>query len=489
MSKRKLLVVLDLNGTLVDRLTKQHERRMASQNALCPKQSDLTLERCRVFLRPYLDVFLRFLLDNFHVAVWTSAISKNAHPMTEFIIEPFGGAEALEFVWDRDQCILDPIPKKPFNTIKDLRLIWREAQNPNLRNNETFDDTLPDANLSIPFTPSHVWDETNTILLDDSASKSCRTPLNHLLIPTFSVWDLKATPNCDQDTTLLATMSYLKHLLKSHDEHISFADSVSDGGEKAVWSVQPHLTQTPLYVATPDETIEMASETHAVGIVEEYMLQQRHRGGGDKELLGETAGTFSDEWYSYPSDFYIDRRGSRAQWTDDKRYSVKKTNAGLDEERVGRTHNRWADDYQGGPSDGVVQSGNNQRENASADTPNGPSGEDAPPSEPRLSRRAKRRLRKEAAQQEAQVVNGTQGVESTMPESNKSVEVVDKEENEFGTDAPRVKRKRPKKRERRMNYEEGKTPSKRRRQASPTAGGEAGSGQEDRSIFSICSTM
>ncbi|KAJ3385173.1 hypothetical protein HDU80_000743 [Chytriomyces hyalinus] len=490
IDKIELLVVLDLNGTLVDRLTKQHERRMASQNALCPKQSDLTLERCRVFLRPYLDVFLRFLLDNFHVAVWTSAISKNAHPMTEFIMEPFGGAEALEFVWDRDQCILDPIPKKPFNTIKDLRLIWREAQNPNLSNNETFDDTLPDANLSIPFTPSHVWDETNTILLDDSASKSCRTPFNHLLIPTFSVWDLKATPNCDQDTTLLATMSYLKNLLKNHDEDMSFADSVSDGGEKAVWSVQTYLTQTPLYVATPDETIEMASETHAVGIVEESMLQQRHRGGGDKELLGETAGTFSDEWYSYPSDFYIDRRGSRAQWTDDKQYSVKKTNAELDEERVGRTHNRWADDNQGGLSDGLVQSGNNQRKNAIADAPNGPSREDAPPSEPRLSRRARRRLRKEAAQQEAQVANGTQVVESSMPESNKSVEVVEgKEEDEVGTGVSRIKRKRATKRERRMNYEEGKTPSKKKRHASPAGGGAGGSGQEDRSIFSVCSTM
>ncbi|KAI8830330.1 HAD-like domain-containing protein [Chytriomyces cf. hyalinus JEL632] len=491
MSKRKLLVVLDLNGTLVDRLTKQHERKMASQNALCPKYSDLTLERCRVFLRPYLDVFLQFLLDNFHVAVWTSAVAKNAHPMTEFIMEPFGGAEALEFVWDRDQCILDPIPKKAYNTIKDLRLIWREAQNPNLSNNETFDDTLPDANLSMPFTSSHVWDETNTILLDDSASKSCRTPLNHLLIPTFSVWDLTATPNCDQDTTLLATMSYLKSLLKSHDDEMSFTGSISDGAAKAAWSVQEFLTQTPLYVATPEEKIKLVSEIHAAGFVEESMLQQRHRGGGDKELLGKTPFTVFDEWRPRPSDSYIDRTADRAQWTDDKRYSVKKPNAELDDERAGRTHNRWTADYQGGPSDGVVQSDNNQKEYASAEAPNGPSGEDALPSEARLSRRAIRRLRKEAAQQKAQVANGTQVVESTILESNKSAEVVEgKEENEVGTGAPRVKRKRPKKkREWRMNYEAVETPLKKKRQASPAGVGEGGSGQDDRSIFSICSAM
>ncbi|KAI8828782.1 HAD-like domain-containing protein [Chytriomyces cf. hyalinus JEL632] len=444
MSKRKLLVVLDLNGTLVDRLTKQHERKMASQNALCPKHSDLTLERCRVFLRPYLDVFLRFLLDNFHVAVWTSAVSKNAHPMTEFIMEPFGGAEALEFVW----------------------------------------------NLSMSFTSSHVWDETNTILLDDSASKSCRTPLNHLLIPTFSVWDLKATPNCDQDTTLLATMSYLKSLLKSHDNEKSCTDSISDGSEKAAWSVRKFLTQTPLYVATPEEKIELVSKIHAAELVEESMLQQRHRGGGDKELLGKTPFTVFEEWHPHPSDFYIDRTGDRPQWTDDKRYSVKKPNTKMDDERVGRRHNGWAGKYQRGPSDGVVQSGDNQGENTSGDGPNGPS-EDAPPSEPRLSRKATKRLRKEAAQQKAQAANGTQVVEPTMPESNKSVEVVEsKEENEVGTGAPRVKRKRPnKKRGRRMNYEEGGTPSKKKRQASPAGGGEGSSGQDDRSIFSICSAM
>ncbi|KAJ3226244.1 hypothetical protein HDU81_007419 [Chytriomyces hyalinus] len=479
-------LVLDLNGTLVDRLTKQHERQMASQNALCPKESDLTLERCRVFLRPYLDVFLRFLLDNFHVAVWTSAVAKNAHPMTEFIMKPFGGADALEFVWDRDQCILDPIPKKPYNTIKDLRLIWRESQNSNLSNNETFDDTLPDANLSIPFTPSHVWNETNTILLDDSASKSCRTPFNHLLVPTFSVWDLKATPNCDHDTTLLATMSYLRSLLKNHDDEMSSVGSASDDAEKAPWSVQTYLTHSPLYVATSEEEIEMASETHAVGIVEESMLQQRHRGGGDKELLGETAGTLSDEWYSYPSN-YEDRRGNRTRWTDDKRYSEKKTKVELDEE-PGRTHNRWADDYQGGPLDGVVKSGDNQRENQHGDARNGPAGEDVPSSELKLSRRARRRLRKQLAQQEAQVGNETQVAESIMPEVNKSEEVVDgKEENELGAAAPRFKRKRPKLK--RRDYDESEKPSRKKRVESPAGGRDRGSSQDDWSVFSICSVM
>ncbi|ORY48465.1 hypothetical protein BCR33DRAFT_782195 [Rhizoclosmatium globosum] len=43
--KRKLLIVLDLNGTLIDRLFKDLERVLANRNPLCPKEPDTTLNR------------------------------------------------------------------------------------------------------------------------------------------------------------------------------------------------------------------------------------------------------------------------------------------------------------------------------------------------------------------------------------------------------------------------------------------------------------
>ncbi|KAI8830329.1 HAD-like domain-containing protein [Chytriomyces cf. hyalinus JEL632] len=274
-ARRKLLIVLDLNGTLIDRLSKGPERKLANANPLCPRDADLTLNQNRVFLRPYLDVFLKYLLENFHVAAWTSATPKNAHPLTEFIFEPFGGSKCLELVWDRERCIIEPTPTNKYNSVKDLAIIWRQAskQQQQQKRQQAPPTQQPKASLF-----SHTWSPHNTILLDDSASKSCRTPLNHLLIPTFSVGDVTVTPNCDQDSTLISTISYLDALLESFDGALG-AGSAND------WSVQTHLSETPLYIVNAKKQVVLRSEAHAAAVSADLM-KLRHRGGVEKVLLG-----------------------------------------------------------------------------------------------------------------------------------------------------------------------------------------------------------
>ncbi|KAI8620922.1 HAD-like domain-containing protein [Chytriomyces sp. MP71] len=261
--RRPILIVLDLNGTLLDRLTKGPERSAANKNPLRPKEPDYSLNRCKIYLRPYLDVFLKFLLENFHVAAWTSATPKNAHPMVDFIFEPFGGRACLEFAWDRDSCIPEPIPGSPYNTVKDLSRIWRL-----------------DADAPI----SGGWTRHNTILLDDTAGKSCRTPLNHLLLPTFSVGDTIGTPNCDTDASLLCTISYLNALLRARD---ATAEVGAEVGE-AAFSVQKYLPENPFFVGTPETGVKLANEAHAANPAPE-LVAMRHR-RGTVELLGEVAG-------------------------------------------------------------------------------------------------------------------------------------------------------------------------------------------------------
>ncbi|KAJ3069790.1 hypothetical protein HDU98_007157 [Podochytrium sp. JEL0797] len=254
--KRKILVVLDLNGTLIDRLGKGPERKAANMNPLCPKEPDLTLNNNKVYLRPYLNVFLQFLFDNFHVSAWTSATPKNSVPLVDFIFEPFGGDKLLEFVWDREKCIIEPTPEKEYNSVKDLSKIWTESVN-----------------------DQGTWNQHNTILMDDSACKSCRTPLNHLLVPTFSVGDLKLTRNCDEDSCLLSSISYLKDLIASHAK----AESTN-----TKWSVQQFMQSSPLYIESfDDNALYLRNEHAAMPTMEQWT--HRHRAGENRELIGEAA--------------------------------------------------------------------------------------------------------------------------------------------------------------------------------------------------------
>ncbi|KAJ3026200.1 UNVERIFIED_CONTAM: hypothetical protein HDU68_006074 [Siphonaria sp. JEL0065] len=302
MSRRKILIVLDLNGTLIDRLAKGPERVAANRNPLCPKEADLTLNKNKVFLRPYLDVFLKFLFENFHVSAWTSATPKNSVPLVDFIFEPFGANYGLGLFHnrDRDKCIIEPTPEKEYNSVKDLTKIWLDNSTRN-----------PDA-----VNVEGIWNEHNTILVDDSACKSCRTPLNHLLVPTFSVGDLKLTRNCDQDTTLLSAVSYLRSMQESHVKAESNCTN---------WSVQEFIKTTPLYIEAEDSTVYLRNEHIVFPSHEEWV--KRHRVSESREMLGAAAFSSPEQpkkasrWnnaapYSVPTKTWVERESGSNRWKE-----------------------------------------------------------------------------------------------------------------------------------------------------------------------------
>ncbi|RKO92193.1 hypothetical protein BDK51DRAFT_23526 [Blyttiomyces helicus] len=114
MDSRKLLVVLDLNGTLLARLQNRKEHkseRVAYQaNPTVPK--------------PYLDTFVMHLIESpeFEVAVWTSAGFNNA---TAMVMGTFGSnTEKLSFTWNRTQCSDVASTTEDHSSKKDLRKIW-----------------------------------------------------------------------------------------------------------------------------------------------------------------------------------------------------------------------------------------------------------------------------------------------------------------------------------------------------------------------------
>jgi hypothetical protein len=135
----KMLLVFDLNHVLLHRMP-------ASLSFI---------------VRPYAIEFIKNLSDHFHLAVWTSGKRQNVSAMFESI---FCDVDTL-FFWCQEKCrVLQPDPKnfdgssikKSLIFYKPLRLVWSE---------------FPE------------FDESNTLLIDDSPEKCSRNPAGTCIIP------------------------------------------------------------------------------------------------------------------------------------------------------------------------------------------------------------------------------------------------------------------------------------------------------------------
>lgn len=172
----RILIVLDLNGTLLHRLTKSAEKKAASLHPSYRKP-DAVIRKCPIYLRPHLRSFLGRILSFADVAVWTSAKRENALPMVHAAFYPHisEGKEEylhpLKFVWAQEECQVHHSPRvngcyKP-DFRKPLPQIWHKYRS--------------------------LYSEKNTIIIDDSMRKISGYEQNHICIPEFRVTD------CDYD--------------------------------------------------------------------------------------------------------------------------------------------------------------------------------------------------------------------------------------------------------------------------------------------------
>lgn len=180
-----LLLILDLNGVLVNRSGRK---------------------QCA--LRPHLEDFLSYVFKNFVVGVWSSCERRNG----EIIIEQAFGewAPELSFQMFRDECTPAPTPDNAYATKKDLANLWVKFHG--------------------------VFDQNNTIIIDDSAEK-CSHLRNALCPLPYDAID-------ESDKELLRIVDVLKSILETGNffeildaEQIAFAGSmkarqvvVSNGG-------------------------------------------------------------------------------------------------------------------------------------------------------------------------------------------------------------------------------------------------------------------
>ncbi|KAJ4250578.1 hypothetical protein NW762_011837 [Fusarium torreyae] len=148
---RRILIVMDLNGTLLYRPNKKRPFNFVE--------------------RPHAKSFLNYCLDTFYVAIWSSARPENVSKMVDNLLTPEQRERCL-LVWGRDSFGLS---KADYDTkvqvYKRLTTVW---SNPRVLSSH------PQAHKG-----GH-WDQSNTILVDDSFEKARSEPFNLLPLPEFS---------------------------------------------------------------------------------------------------------------------------------------------------------------------------------------------------------------------------------------------------------------------------------------------------------------
>ncbi|KAI1754618.1 HAD-like domain-containing protein [Xylaria castorea] len=147
---RNILVVVDLNGTLLHRPNRHSPTRFVE--------------------RPYARPFLSYCVNTFTVVVWSSARSQNVSNMCKQLLTPEDSAKVVA-VWSRDHFGLS---KDDFNQrvqcYKRLSALWND----------------PVVAASHPMAESgEKWSQLNTVLVDDSIEKARSEPFNLVQIPDF----------------------------------------------------------------------------------------------------------------------------------------------------------------------------------------------------------------------------------------------------------------------------------------------------------------
>ncbi|KAK3297056.1 uncharacterized protein B0H64DRAFT_431060 [Chaetomium fimeti] len=182
-----MLVVIDLNGTLLFRPNK--------------RQASAFVER------PLARAFLQRCIDRHHVVIWSSARPDNVRRMCAQLLPPAYLARVVA-VWGRDRFGLSPDDyNRRTQCYKRLTRLWEDpvvaashplaaARSPGSAEGEgegSDTEGLGPGESVGGGSGSGVWSQANTVLIDDSAEKARSEPHNAVTLPEFA-GDLKETP-------------------------------------------------------------------------------------------------------------------------------------------------------------------------------------------------------------------------------------------------------------------------------------------------------
>ncbi|EZF76866.1 hypothetical protein H105_01815 [Trichophyton soudanense CBS 452.61] len=171
-TQQPLLVVLDMNGTLIYRRRRTFPPQFTK--------------------RPGLDTFLRYLFDNFKVMIWTSSQPHTVNEVLDKLLCPLMRKQ-LVGVWSRkDLDLTSKQYKERVQVYKRLDKVWGDAHIQSQYPNQAAQNTKPRKKSNKVKLPrilggdTQVWDQTNTVLIDDSKLKAAAQPHNIIEIPEFT---------------------------------------------------------------------------------------------------------------------------------------------------------------------------------------------------------------------------------------------------------------------------------------------------------------
>ncbi|PNY24266.1 FCP1y domain-containing protein [Tolypocladium capitatum] len=170
---RRILVILDLNGTLLFRPIRKQPTKFVE--------------------RPHARRFLAYCLDSFHLAVWSSARPENVQHMLAQLLTSEQRQRCV-VIWGRDRFGLsrDDYDSR-VQCYKRLSAMWNH----------------PDVLTSHPHASrGGRWDQSNTVLVDDSPEKGRSEPHNILPIPEFSGLENEQVDVLPQVHDYLNTLCY-----------------------------------------------------------------------------------------------------------------------------------------------------------------------------------------------------------------------------------------------------------------------------------------
>jgi hypothetical protein len=182
-SPKKLLIVLDLNGTLLVRSNRG--------SSYTP--------------RPHVNEFLAYCLEHHKLVVWSSARPHNVNPMVAQLFNKKRHAKLVE-IWSREHLRLGEHYNEKVQVYKQLSWLWEDA-----KVQASFPAEPPglfrieDGWKKPP--PPAKWDQSNTVLLDDTTDKAASEPYNLIRVDEFT----KENKD-DGDDVLGRVIAYLEDL-------------------------------------------------------------------------------------------------------------------------------------------------------------------------------------------------------------------------------------------------------------------------------------
>ncbi|KAK3327897.1 HAD-like domain-containing protein, partial [Cercophora scortea] len=145
---RPMLVVIDLNGTLLFRPSRRQPTKFLA--------------------RPHAHTFLSYCLETFHVVIWSSARPDNVRNMLAALLPSPEQRNRVIAAWGRDKFGLSA---EDYNLrtqcYKRLTRLWT------------------DPIVAAAHPDGEPWNQGNTVLIDDSAEKARSEPFNAITIPEF----------------------------------------------------------------------------------------------------------------------------------------------------------------------------------------------------------------------------------------------------------------------------------------------------------------